>query len=284
MPELKDMDIQAVSFVRRGANRRKFLLLKTGGGHSSTNQEEDITVQPEVMKKLQEVIKTGERDIEKIVELIKADDALKITEQEEGEIRNSVALFASLPEPEPKPKPESEPKPKPKPDSVKASDDPKPEPKPEGEMVSKAAYEALQKTVETIKRNDRRRDLMVILKTDCKFAPIDQEATADQLLDLEAVDEVAAKNYLDTLKKASAAMEKSGITKEVGSSMEGSSFDVLGGEYLAAIKKKELEIKKSDAKVKPSDIVKSVIREQGVDKYMQYRREHILRAKLNVSV
>lgn len=275
MPELKDMDIQAVSFVRRGANRRKFLLLKREGFPS--NNHEEGKVRPELLKKLQEVVGTGERNVEKIVELIKSDDALKVTEQEEGEIRNSVALFASLPQPKAEP-------------TKKSGDDPKPatEPKPttfEGdgeEMVSKAAYDALQKTVETIQRNDRRRDVVMILKTDCKYAPIDTEQTADQILDLEAVDPNAAERYIDTLKKASVAMEKSGITNEIGSSQSGSSFDELGGEYLQLINKAKSDIQKSGATVKPSDVVKSVIRSQGSDKYTQYRREHVLRAKLNV--
>ena len=296
MSFLKNLSVKKVSFVRRGANKRKFLLLKSAEDIINGEQtQKEALMQKLVKEKVQEILKS-EHDHIKVVALLKADKEivdLKLTDEEFVEVENSVGFFKTL---LPTIKADDE-----KAAAAKAK-------KEKEEAAKKAATNGdtelsdvvkqlatMTKAMETSNTQNKtlaeelakqkkevdRRDILKWLTINCPYLPADTQKTADEILALQAVSESAAQLMKDGLQRASAALENSDAFGELGSSQDGQiGPKIPGSELLHEIKKELTEVKKSGDKVDEPAIIRGIVNGGGRRNYLAYRNQVIQRAKL----
>lgn len=303
---LKNLKVCKVSFVRRGANKRKFLLLKSEDSIHDNDQTKGGNEMKELVKEKVIEILNKEQDPAKVVTLLKADkdiENLKLSDEEFTEVANSVEFFKSLL-------------------TTKASDDEekKEEAKKKEEAaaaIKKAAelsaanggtdaktladvltkfetvttaLEKSQKTIEAqsakIEKQEavsERRDVLKWLHLSCPYLPADFEKTADEIIAVQKESSSAAATMKEVLKSTSAAMANSDIFEEAGSGGSGRPMGRMpGSELIGEVKKALEEVKKSgDDKIDAAQIVRGIVNGKGRNFYLGYREEVLRRAKLS---
>ncbi len=290
---LKNLKVKKVSFVRRGANRRKFLLLKS---EEPNDQLKGGTEMKELVKqKVVEILKS-ETDPKEVVKLLKADkdiENLQLSDEDFQEVENSLEFMKALvPEKEPVKK---EPVKKAEPAPVK-----KAEPNGNGDkgtsledVLQKLASATnalakssertgeLEKKIEKQERVNTRRDILKWLHLECPFLPADFEKTADEILELQDVSESAAQIMKNGLQAASAALAGSDIFEESGGAGGGRvSGHIPGSELLKEIKDAQDEVRKSGDKVDEVELIRGIVNGKGRNFYLGYRDSINRRAKL----
>ena len=287
MSFLKDVKVSKVSFVRKAANKRNFLLLKADEGitDDQIKNEEYIPMRKEVKDKLITVMK-AEENVEKtsaeVADILKADEVLKVSDTEVAEIVDFVdfakAASGSCDKPAGDKLNNKE---------VNANEDDKEDMAKTEDLLKevellKKSLETANTTINSITKDTQRRDILSFLAKECAFAPGDVNKHADTIMELEKAAPEAAASYKETLKTASVSVEQSKLFKEVGSSTE----DLLKAESdgFDLIKKFDAsfnELKKSADKNTPSaEAIVSLVKSFG-NQYNDYREAHIRRAKLH---
>jgi len=291
MSYLKDVNVKLVSFVRKAANMRTFPLLKSAdpvNNIENNNNEEYKPMRKEVKEKLLKTLKVEEnltKESADIVNIMKADTELKLSDAEVAELTDYVdvakAGFPFTAKPEDK-----------KEESDKKKEEKKEKDEVKGKEMQKSVDESnavllkkisdLETTLSNMSKSAERHSIIEFLKNDCSFLPADVEKTADTIISLQGVSKESADSYKETLKKASAAVEQSSILKEVGTSTDEilkSESSVEGFELIKKFTDKLDTIKKSadGNKVSSNEIV-NLIKSFG-SQYDSYRIAHILRAK-----
>jgi hypothetical protein len=281
MALLKNLKINKVSFVRRAANKRKFLLLKAEDSSSSLGEESSISnnnndnnnkggaeVRSEVKTKLTSLFKT-EKDTSKLMEVLKGDKELKLSDEEVVEVQNTLELLKSV-----SAEPQSPP---PKADGNNDGD---------GVELKKVLEEnkALLDRVEKMETDTLRRDTAAWVKTHCPYLPDGVEKTVDKIIEIQKASPTAAEMLKEELKRSSAALQESATFSEIGVSAEGIITDDIGGDLLAEVQKSLTEIRKSGEMQDLPQKVADIVRAQGAEAYNRYRAAHIRRAKTEVAV
>jgi hypothetical protein len=287
MSFLKDVIVSRVSFVRKAANKRKFLLLKSDEGTIENLgdvviKEEEIykPMRNEVKTKLVEVLKSTDntqKTVDEIIALVKSDTSLNLIETEVAEITDfvdfhkqasttvaDVVIPPVVEVPLTKTQEEIEKEEKDNMDNA--------------QLLKQV--EDLTTKLDVMTKSAQRRDILTFLQKECAFLPEDINKTADTIMELTAVNPATAETFKESLKKASVAVEHSSILKEVGSSTEallkseGDGFDLIR-KFSADMS----ELKKSaDGGVMTSESIVNLVKSYG-NQFNDYRIAHILRAK-----
>ena len=288
MSYLKDLTVSKVSFVRKAANKRKFLLLKADDSESESvlNTKEYIPMRKEVKEAMINILKSASSD--DVVAVLKADVNLKLTESEAVEIADYVDVVKMTATEKKKLMEEDKKKDDagiPHTDKINDNDEDNVkkmakelEPT-ENEKQLLLKIDSLTSTLEKLSKESKRRDIVSWLQKECPFLPDDISKTADEIMELDAANPTLAERYRTTLKKASTAMEKSSIFSE-----QGVSTDVLlkneseGFDLIQKFNNDLQTLKKSaNGEISSKDIV-NLVKQHGSE-YNQYRVAHILRAK-----
>lgn len=263
MSFLKNLKVSKVSFVRRGANKREFLLLKsdtlgdggTGDGNKGNKKGQEHQGGTKVRKEVKDAItllmKTNKKS--EIVNLLKSNTELKITEQETQEVTNALDL---LPETENQPPPANPPT-----DLLKTVE--------ELRKQNEALAVQLQESADIRKKDDIR----ARLKKECSHLPIAEDQAVEQLFKLEKIDKVSADLLFNSFKQTSELTKKSIILSEIGSSGVAEEAGSVVSEYLREMKKEDNVVKKADGKPDMTETVMRVVRKLGPDKWDSYRKE-----------
>lgn len=292
---LKNLRVKKVSFVKRGANRRKFLLLKSedvfndGDRIAKGGNQMHELVKAKVME-----ILNKEQDPEKVIALLKADkdiENLQLSDEDFSEVKTSVEFSKAL-------QPEKKEPPAKKEESAKK--EPVKKEAPEGDsspeledVVAKLALVTeslaksdmrsveLTKKIEKQARDNSRREILKWLHLECPYLPADLEKTADEILTLQDVSESAAKTLKDGLQAASAALSNSDVFDEAGTGGAGQTNGRLpGSSLIKEIQEAQAEVKKSGDKVNQVELIRSIVASKGRNNYLLYREEVLRRAKL----
>jgi len=301
MAFLKNLNVRKVSFVRRGANKRKFLLLKSmeePNDGDQNKQKEEIKMQELVKTKVMEILKS-EQDPTKVVALLKSDkeiESLKLSDEDFTEVQNSVeflkALHSSGSNNDADKKKEEEKKAaEEKAEAVrKAAENGNPQ---LSEVVKQLA--TMTKAMETSneqnktlaeelakqKKDIAHRDIIKWITINCPYLPADVQKTADEILILQETSESAAQIMKDSLQRASAALENSDAFNEIGNGSDGQiGPKIPGSELLQEINKELAAVKKSGEKVDEPAIIRGIVNGGGRRNYLAYRNQVIQRAKL----
>jgi hypothetical protein len=295
MSYLKDLTVSKVSFVRKAANKRKFLLLKADDSDSDSsvnvpNTEEYIPMRKEVKEAMINILKSASSatDDMNVVDMLKADINLKLTESEAVEVADYVDVV-KMTAAEKKKLLEEDKKldaaGTPHKDKINDNDEDnvkkmakETEPT-ENEKQLLLKIDSLTSTLETLSKESKRRDIVSWLQKECPFLPDDVTKTADEIMELDAANPTLAERYRTTLKKASVAMQQSNLFTE-----QGVSTDVLlkseseGFDLIQKFNNDLQTLKKSaNGNVSSADIV-NLVKQHGSE-YNNYRKAHILRAK-----
>jgi hypothetical protein len=299
MAFLKDVNVKLVSFVRKAANKRTFTLMKSADSDSDSIINEDNEKNNEVYKpmrkevkaailKMVNLFKSADSTVtpDNMVETLKSDDTLKLSENEIVEIADHVEMLkAGFPfvSPEEKKKKEAENKKKEEGNNLVMKTEEADELKKSHDALKEEII-SLRKALTDITKASERQDVMLFLQKECAFLPEDVEKTAETILELSAVSPKMATAHKETLKKASAAIEQSNLFKEIGSSTDAilkSESEVEGFDLIKQFSTSLETIKKSaDGKPISSDSIANLVKGFG-PQYNAYREAHILRAKRN---
>lgn len=294
---LKNLRVKKVSFVRRGANRRKFLLLKSAedvinnDGDQQKHKEE--LMQKLVKERVMEILKS-EQDPTKVIELLKADkdiENLQLSEEDFAEVQTSVEFFkALLPEKKEPPVKKEEPKSKEEPVKKEGSENgsikledvlAKLATVTESLAKSHTVQEGLAEKLEKQEHDNNRREILKWLHLECPYLPVEFNKTADEILKLQDVSKSAAQVMKDGLQAASAALSNSDVFDEVGTGGPGRpNGHIPGSELLKEIKEAQAEVKKSGEKVDQIELIRSIVTSKGRNSYLSYREEVLRRAQM----
>ena len=288
MAYLKDVKVKKVSFVKRAANQRKFLLLKS----DDSNNKEEENYKPmrkevnEFLIKLLKSDKVVSKPVEGIIEILKGDKDLNLSDEEIQEAKDFVTFSREvMPEIEKKSKDSDDDKK----DDVKKSksnDD-------NGDStivsISKEEYTKMQDTmnslsdtIQKMNRNTERRDLISWLEKECPFLPSPVGETAEIILKMQEADAKSAEAYKTQLKTASAMLAQSATLREIGTSTD----DLIKAEgteleLISKFSKDVDEVRKSsdgaNGHISP-DKLANIIRSYGSRAFEQYRNAHADRA------
>jgi hypothetical protein len=280
MAYLKNLSVNKISFVNKAANKRKFVLLKSDDSNADDNNMGDvIRMRKEVKDSLITVMKT-EQSPEKIMEILKANVPLAITEAEVAEVNDFVevanaATCAATAAADAKKKKVA--------DEAAAAEAAAKTKKEEGNSdMEKAellkANQDLMTRLSKMENDQKKRDLVSWLQKECAFLPEDVDKAADTIMQLETVSKEAAEKFKETLQKSSAAIQNSKLFNEVGVSTDSlMKSEGDGFELIRKVSRSFDELKKSDKPMTP-DAVKNIVNGFG-NEYESYRKSHILRAK-----
>lgn len=287
---LKNVKVSKVSFVRRAANKRKFVLLKSDDSEDDNNNNEEkyTPMKSEVREFLTRLFKSTEvanKTVNELVETVKSQESFKLSDEEIAEVKDFISFQKEI-------TPETKLEPKSKVDNdengLKKDNNSKSVDK---VIISKEEYNnlttnlsELQKAVATLNKTAERNAVRSFLEKECAFLPADVEETVDIIMDMQATNPKGADKYKETLKKASVIVENSSTFTEIGSSTDDllkSEAGQEGFELIEKINHEFTELRKSSdtGYVSPDQIVR-IVNSFGpmVEKY---RVAHILRAKHN---
>jgi hypothetical protein len=297
MPYLKDLSVSKVSFVHKAANKRRFLLLKSEdesdlnlnlNPQSKKEVEGYIPMRKELKDKLIEVIKSG-KELDQIVDILKSDSTLSVTESEVVEISDYIDVVKMTAAEKKKNKLMEEDKKldasgTPHTDKINDHDEDNKKKMEKQENDDKQVLlqkiDSLTATLEKLTKDGKRRDIVSWLQKECPFLMEDIQKTADDILELEAVSPSAAEKYKVGLQKASVTVENSKLFTEVGVSTdtllksESDGFELIS-KFNAGLQ--NLKKSASTNSISASDIV-NLVKGFG-DNYADYRVAHIRRAK-----
>jgi vacuolar-type H+-ATPase subunit I/STV1 len=310
MSFLKDVSVSRISFVKKAANLRKFLLLKAAVANDDIDVVDVVDVVNKNDNKINKINEKNEKEEsykpmrkevkeaflaivknavvpDNLVELLKADTTLKITDAEIVEVNSYADVIKSV-APEKTEKTEKVEKAE-KTDNTNNKDSEKTEKMEKSEVNNEKLLkqvEDLTTKLETITKSAQRRDIVSFLEHECPFLTEDIQKTADLIVSLESASPEAAESFKTSLKKASALMENSPVLTEFGSSTDEFLKSEAESDGFSLIKKFDnaiTNLKKSadggNAALKAEDIVR-VIKGFGKD-YVAYRDAHIHRAKVS---
>lgn len=301
MPQLVDLKVDKVSFVRRGANKRRFVLLKSAD--INNEGEEHRTMNGVIKKKVLALLKQSEhkqKSAEALVNLLKEDadvKKLELKDEDFAEIQASVSLMK---------------------DAIAATDidagitndaggiglpssetseeggeeeSGEEEGAPEGDAAAKSAAIAelrkqnklLTARIEAQETVMKANDLRSWFAKEAPYAAVDVEKEILRLLKLEKLDKDVFEAAKEALKNTSRIIEKSEAFDEVGT-VRGNDSSALESDYFAEVHKTTDEIKKSTGKdLSPEQqvmVIRDAVKKAGPRAYQQYRRDHALQARL----
>lgn len=278
MAYLHNLKVNKISFVDSPANQRSFLLLKSAtvvdDNNKNVNKQEEHSVRPEVRTKLTEIRKSTS-DPAAIINLLKGDAGLKVTDSEIAEITTALELLKSLeapPTPAPNPTPTPTPTPTPAP------------------TISVDAFESLRKQNETqakqiedlLKANEKS-EVTKWVSENCPYYPGSASELVDDIISLRKIDAKAAERLQKSAQSASDHIKNSSMFNENGANTS-IDTETVGGDFLKKISAQITTLRKSaNNKALSVDEIRDIVKSQGDVAYRQYRREHILRAKQQVS-
>jgi len=302
MAFLQNLSVKKVSFVRRGANKRKFLLLKSEElNDGDQKQQKEELMQKLVKEKVMEILK-AEQDPAKVIEALKADkeiEGLDLSDEEFTEVKNSVEFLKAL-----HPTSGSDDEKKKKEEKMKKEKEEKEEAARKAaaangdstqlsEVVKQLATmtkameasndqnKTLAEKLEKQEKVIARRDILKWLAINCPYLPADIQKTADEILTLQDTSESAAQIMKDSLQRSSAALENSDAFLEVGNGSDGNiGPSIPGSEFLREIKKELAAVKKSGDEVDEPAIIRDIVNDGGRNNYLAYRLQQIQRSKL----
>jgi hypothetical protein len=233
MSYLKDLTVSKVSFVRKAANKRKFLLLKTAADdvdvdvdsviENTNNVKEYIPMRKEVKDAMINILKSASSDDINVIDMLKADVSLKLTESECIEVTDYVDVVKMTAAEKKKLLDEDkklDAAGTPHKDKINDHDEDnvkKMETQEKEQLLQK--IDSLTTHIEKLTKDSKRRDIVSWLQKECPFLPDDISKTADEIMELDAANPTLAERYRTTLKKVSTATEKSNIFTEQGVSL-----------------------------------------------------------------
>ena len=261
MPLLSNLTVKKVSFVRNAANKRKFLLLKSTNVEGKDNINNNGGTNVGDTKDTKDVKKTQDPTKEPA----KKDATPPVKDPDVKKTAGAV---------------------KPAPPVAAAGDTKK-----DGDVMSpvvkelvdgfKQQVDALTKQNEAlVERLDksaseqRKKEIVAILKEEAPFAPGDVSEQAAELIELEKLSEKAAATFLNNLKATSASLEKSATFREFGSGRDNPDISTAAGQYTTALAKRREEVRKSTQEISDARVIEEVIKQQGDAAYDDYRAEH----------
>lgn len=287
---ITDLNIKKVSFVRRAANKRKFVLLKSDDSDSGTKtpnnndrpKTKEVIVDEKLKKALARICKQ-ERDPDKVIDLLKSEH--EVTDEIEKEVRAALDLASSLQNDN-----NSDPAPSNTDDGDTKSDTKKGKGDGDGDsnddvrvvLTSQAEeLKKLQKENEELQKANQLQEEKQWLEKNAPFATGKADDLAARLVRLRK-DEDAYEAYRSSLQAESVAKEDADLFKEAGtSSARIVSEGGFGHEYFSAIEKSRHEVKKSKGKLSPEDdldLIRDTVAKMGPRAYDKYCREHARRA------
>ncbi len=255
MAYLQNLKVKKVSFVTRGANRKQFFLAKSADSIESSDSKNNIsggtTVRPEIKQKAAEILK-AERNIDKVVALLKEDAALKATEAEITEIRDFLALI-------------------PAPDASALET--------ATAAVKKAEEEkrSLEARLNKIEEDRHREEIAKWVAAECAYLNMPADEATAQILKAEKIDPSTAEMLKKSFKSTSDVLKTSKLMTEVGRDSEPS--DPIAGNLVSEVAKKSAELRKSGNQ-KPAEAVIEAIKAAGPDRYERYRKEFHQRTRM----
>lgn len=273
MGYLKNLCVKKVSFVRKGANKKEFFLAKSAdfgeekssSDDSKKKKEEDVinndgnsnsggtTVRPEIRTKLAGILK-AERNIEKVVALLKADTAIAVKDEELGEISEFLAMIPPLPA-----------------DNTEALK------KAEADLAAaEVEKKALGERLTKVEQARHRDEIKKWVTEECPYLNVKVDDAVDRIVQAETAGEAVAKMLKEAFKGTSDTLRDSKLFKDQG--QDNREEDTIGGNILSDVVKKVNEIKKSDG-LKGSEAVIEAVKSVGGRRYEQYRTEFNKRAK-----
>lgn len=214
-------------------------------------------VRQEVKKAIQKILKEGHNKSE-VVNLLKADAELKVTDPEIAEVADFMDL---VPEPQTQP-------------TNKSVD-----------VISKEEFEVVKNELTTLRKQNHRSEIRKFVEDECPNLNIAVNDAVENILKAEEAGEVVAKALKDSYKSTSDALKNNAIFKEYGRAGDTNtvSDDNIGNGLVSDVRKGVTEIAKADSKLKKHEVVLEAIRKssgQDGSRYMGYREEHRRRAKL----
>jgi len=281
MSFLKDVIVSKVSFVRKAANKRKFLLLKSddavdvdiNNDNDNDNDKEQYTpMRKEVKEAILQIVKSAAPAVipDNIVDLLKANVDLKLTDVEAIEVAEYLDFTKSATIVVPPVIP-----------PIINTENKKEELEKMDNATLLKQVQDLTTQLAEISKSTQRRELTTWLEKECSFMPDDINKTVDTIMELASHSQSAAEAYKDTLKKTSAALENAPVLREIGVSTdsllksEGDGFDLV-----KKFNAKFSEIRKSaDTGAVTSDTIVNIIKSFGSE-WDIYRKVHDRRAKL----
>lgn len=284
---LKDVSVSKVSFVRKAANKRKFLLLKSEDCGDNDNNSDNVDnndnkemytpMRKEVKDAILTIFKNAEPTATSadIITVLKSNVELKLSEQEMTEATDYVDFVKMA--------------------SVNINVNPNTgiEKKEEtAEMKKEDTVDSNSNNVELMKqvqnltaqlaelnKSAQRNSIVTWLQKECAFAAIDIEKTADAILNMQSVDPASAELFKDSLKKSSTVLENAPILREVGNSTDALlKSESNGFELIRKFNNGVTELKKSsDGKSPSAESIVNLIKSFGSE-WTTYRFAHARRA------
>ena len=221
MSFLKHLKIKKVSLVRRGANKRRFLLLKSLDGDEGEGDDKNKKTTNNNNNNTEEVEKLSKEIRSRVLELLKDkqdSDAIVSTIGKEFddagvEVAKGLLDFLSdVPQKEPSVPPKEPPKIPPKESQITKAD---------FDKLAKE-NEDYRKKLDKMETDNRIEKTQDWIAENCAFVPdLDAEALTAKIMKVEDVDAEAAKTMKESLSAASRAVEASKAFSELGSEREG---------------------------------------------------------------
>ena len=283
MSQLVNLNVTAVAFVQRGANRKKFFLTKSADQNQELNKrrgKRGKKMNEVIRKELQTLMKSADHkdsSVEKLVTALKASEVVKkleLTDEDFTEVTKDVELIKSLTSPAPADPPA---------DPPAANGDVNGDVKKDKDQVIVELQKSvadLAKTIETQNENLRISEIKKTLEERAPHAPIDIEKESKLIFKLEKTDADSAKSLIENFERISVAMAASGAYNEIGSSAEGD--DSVMAEVASDVVKTVEELEKTEKGDTPERTVASItklMKKKGAGFYDQYVAEHRQRAR-----
>ena len=291
MSQLANLNVTAVAFVQRGANRKTFFLTKSADQNQNTHvTKKGVEMNEVIRKELQTLMKSADHkdsSVEKLITALKASEVVKkleLTDEDFTELTKDVELIKSLTAP-PAADPASNGT-----GTGTGTGDGNANGDGAGDGVAKSkdqvildlqkSVEDLAKTLETQNENSRISEIKKTLEDRAPYAPIDVAKEAKLIFKLEKVDADSAKGLLENFERISVAMAASGSYQEIGSSAEGD--DSVMAEVASDVTKAVDDLEKTEKGDTPERTIASItklMKKKGAGFYDQYVHEHRQRAR-----
>lgn len=252
---LKDLAVEKISFVRRAANKRRFLLMKASDQSVADKSKKDVDVdlnnkktkgenqvRPEIKSRVASIMKEAKllketRTVDQIIALLHADAALKITDAEVSDVRNALDIAGSFVVVE-------DDKDNKKVEKKSTETDDRLDTLQKQQTALAEENKQLRDRLEKEETQRERRDLLTRLSNEAGTLPADTEKAVDNYMKIKKSDPEAAKFFWDSLISSANAIARSGLLGEVGRSggipVDDSSVE---GKIVADIRKAQAEVK-----------------------------------------
>jgi hypothetical protein len=261
---LHNLQVSKVSFVGKPANKREFLLLKSTEGDSNkqTNNQKSVyggtkPMRDVVKQKLTDLMKSG-HDPDKVIDVLKSDDVVKLQDDEVQEVQNFLDITSSV-------------------STQKKQDSETTELQKRAETAEKEK-EDLLKRVSALENTQHRDSVREWVKKNCAFVPHATESIVENIIKLERVDATSAEEFKESLQKSSAAIAQSRALSEAGTTRDALSKDIGTTDLVSKVMKQISEVRKSEGKPATAAAIEGVIKSHG-NAYIEYMEAHRQRAR-----